>query len=521
MCDSEANTTCSDSVEPTTMEPVQTSCKSDFTESEIQDGGEASSSKIQPEDNNTTITDSSSCSECSTRRNSGYGSDSFDDMELTLSSLFRTPSHTSTNHSSHINSPRTETTTTPLLDGFDLLFQRITNERFAELRDIQLSERPVTGGAARGNIESFMRRAVHGPTEEEQQMEDAANRPEHVASDQMFLRQQSVVQSSLQNDFRNILERTLLARMAPATTTTAPRESEAPRGLVGGENFRSRLEALFGGRASSTPQPANPRPQARPRPVPRPPQPPHTHHQPPPRPSAVPLPPSPPRTGGFTIDAGMQLLAQSISDDLNRLESLHVVSGMLHGDFRTNLEHMVQTRISNENLGAQTRQFIRSLPGRRPHAAATSTPHTHIHTQSQAAINHGVTAELNSLKSQMEEMKRMLAMSMEIQMDTQRAVRQEVAAIFSSFAQSFISAAPQSAAGAPPFMMQPPASTPVTSGQCVICCEHSVDTVLYQCGHMCVCNGCGQQLKMDGHNCPMCRAPIRDVIRAYQTQTPQ
>jgi len=216
----------------------------------------------------------------------------------------------------------------------------------------------------------------------------------------------------------------------------------------------------------------------------------------------------------------MELLAQSIADDLNRLESLHVVSGMLRGNFRNNLEHMVQTRIANEQLGNRTQQFIRNLPGRR-RPSTTSTTGTGTgtggYTQSQAAINQGVSAELNSLKSQLEEMTRMLHMSMEIQMDTQRAVRQEVAAVFTSFTQQF------TAGTGTPFtgMQGPVVSTPVSSGCCVVCCEREVDTVLYQCGHMCVCVTCGQQLKMDGHTCPMCRAPIRDVIRAYQTQTPQ
>merc|ERR1719427_947751 len=112
--------------------------------------------------------DASSCSECSTRRNSD-DYESFSDMDSALASLFQTPT---LSRSSQISSPRAEgsprTEGSPLLDGIDVLLQRITSERFAELRNIQLTDRPVTGGAARGNIESFMRRAVHGPTEEEQ-----------------------------------------------------------------------------------------------------------------------------------------------------------------------------------------------------------------------------------------------------------------------------------------------------------------------------------------------------------------
>jgi len=68
---------------------------------------------------------------------------------------------------------------------------------------------------------------------------------------------------------------------------------------------------------------------------------------------------------------------------------------------------------------------------------------------------------------------------------------------------------------APTILPQPVHSTPIDRGQCVICIDERVDTVLYQCGHMCVCHSCGLRLKMNGQNCPMCRASIRDVIRAY------
>lgn len=63
---------------------------------------------------------------------------------------------------------------------------------------------------------------------------------------------------------------------------------------------------------------------------------------------------------------------------------------------------------------------------------------------------------------------------------------------------------------------QPSAARPVAEGHCLICLDGHVDSVLYQCGHMCVCHTCGLQLKSRGAHCPMCRAPIRDIIRAYK-----
>uniref|UniRef100_A0A1Y1LAX8 Protein neuralized n=1 Tax=Photinus pyralis TaxID=7054 RepID=A0A1Y1LAX8_PHOPY len=55
--------------------------------------------------------------------------------------------------------------------------------------------------------------------------------------------------------------------------------------------------------------------------------------------------------------------------------------------------------------------------------------------------------------------------------------------------------------------------------ECTICYEHPIDSVLYMCGHMCMCYECALQQwrgKGGGH-CPLCRAIIRDVIRTYKS----
>ena len=52
-------------------------------------------------------------------------------------------------------------------------------------------------------------------------------------------------------------------------------------------------------------------------------------------------------------------------------------------------------------------------------------------------------------------------------------------------------------------------------GACVICIEAEVSTVFYKCGHMCACNRCAFTLKQRRAKCPICRAPITDVIQAF------
>lgn len=66
--------------------------------------------------------------------------------------------------------------------------------------------------------------------------------------------------------------------------------------------------------------------------------------------------------------------------------------------------------------------------------------------------------------------------------------------------------------------------SPVTPGlgqwsdECTICYEHAVDTVIYTCGHMCLCYSCGLRLKKALHACcPICRRPIKDIIKTYRS----
>lgn len=58
-----------------------------------------------------------------------------------------------------------------------------------------------------------------------------------------------------------------------------------------------------------------------------------------------------------------------------------------------------------------------------------------------------------------------------------------------------------------------------TGVDCTICFEKPIDSVLYMCGHMCMCYDCAikQWRGMGGGHCPLCRAVIRDVIRTYKS----
>ncbi|MCJ8733851.1 hypothetical protein PDJAM_G00228560 [Pangasius djambal] len=88
------------------------------------------------------------------------------------------------------------------------------------------------------------------------------------------------------------------------------------------------------------------------------------------------------------------------------------------------------------------------------------------------------------------------------------------------------SASESSLVTAPSSPLSPPVSpslsfpeTPLNSksGECTVCFDQEVDTVIYTCGHMCLCHECGLKLKKQINACcPICRRPIKDVIKTYR-----
>ncbi|XP_078087759.1 E3 ubiquitin-protein ligase NEURL3-like [Mustelus asterias] len=52
---------------------------------------------------------------------------------------------------------------------------------------------------------------------------------------------------------------------------------------------------------------------------------------------------------------------------------------------------------------------------------------------------------------------------------------------------------------------------------CIVCCSRQVDSVLYKCGHMCVCYGCGKKLLSRNAKCPICRQPVKEIIKTYRS----
>ncbi|KAL4649216.1 E3 ubiquitin-protein ligase NEURL1B isoform X1 [Arapaima gigas] len=89
----------------------------------------------------------------------------------------------------------------------------------------------------------------------------------------------------------------------------------------------------------------------------------------------------------------------------------------------------------------------------------------------------------------------------------------------SSASESSLVTAPSSPLSPPLSPAFSPSELPLSSknGECTVCFDQEVDTVIYTCGHMCLCNDCGQKLKKQINACcPICRRPIKDVIKTYR-----
>ncbi|CAN4100834.1 unnamed protein product [Withania somnifera] len=107
-------------------------------------------------------------------------------------------------------------------------------------------------------------------------------------------------------------------------------------------------------------------------------------------------------------------------------------------------------------------------------------------------IIHELRNDMARLQQRMDSMQRMLKKCMEMQVELQRTVHQDVSAALNRHAFS---------------------TDEVRRGICCLCCNSSIDALLYRCGHMCTCLKCAEKLVQRKGNCPMCRLPVTECSR--------
>mmetsp|Transcript_3464 Transcript_3464/g.6495 ORF Transcript_3464/g.6495 Transcript_3464/m.6495 type:complete len:356 (-) Transcript_3464:1944-3011(-) len=121
----------------------------------------------------------------------------------------------------------------------------------------------------------------------------------------------------------------------------------------------------------------------------------------------------------------------------------------------------------------------------------------------ESGTSRYIVSAIRSLEREVAILKNVINASFDIQLDIQRSIKQEVAAaVHSGTNTGGISHVTTSC-------------KPLKAGTCTICMETPIDSVLYTCGHMCSCSPCGRSLLASGMPCPICRAPVRDIVRIF------
>jgi hypothetical protein len=189
-----------------------------------------------------------------------------------------------------------------------------------------------------------------------------------------------------------------------------------------------------------------------------------------------------------------ELRREQIIEEISELVHQQLVSSTLESQFRRHLEQQIMSQLQMRgDDGQRTRDFIQRLT-QTERIERNDFSHLGIQRQSEVEIGDSASVlldqatalrftqpsssrEMRNVQMELKELKTLMKLSFELQLDMQRSLRQEIAALI---------------AGTLTQQQSVPRASSLNThrasneGSCVICTEGQVDTVFYKCGHMSV-----------------------------------
>ncbi|CAF0817600.1 unnamed protein product [Rotaria sordida] len=353
-------------------------------------------------------------------------------------------------------------------DAFTRFIERQRMEVMFELRRLRLGERPVTGQHNRERIETFLNN-IH---EHQQETRVPSTRPAppsaHIADINALTNRRCVSaalgSAAFRQDLENTIRNTIGTRPVVPVQQT-PRTSSVPQ-VLASVNVE----------------------QQRPQIIPTVPQIPIEQQS-----SRTPSNVERQQREFEAWDAITQLQRERIVLEISDLVHRQLVTSALESDFRRHLEQNVLNRLEH---GAPAEQQQQAAPTAIIPPVPTQLPRVNVHASA---------SNIDALSARLDTMQQMLQLVFTMQMDMQRSLRQDVASALANNSTTTMNSTTQ----------------PIQSGHCTVCLNAIADTVLYRCGHLCVCYVCGLQLQQGrtthAVKCPICRAPVEDILRVYRS----
>jgi hypothetical protein len=207
-----------------------------------------------------------------------------------------------------------------------------------------------------------------------------------------------------------------------------------------------------------------------------------------------------------TID---DLRRETIIEEISELVHQQLVTSTLESEFRAQLEERVMQQLqASGHDGNRTRDFIRNIPQSSQierndfsnlgiftapanpipdnlDSASSYQASQNAQALSQRQATASNSREIRALKSEIVELKNMMKLSFQLQLDMQRSLKQEISALISNSVNQKL-ASNTNGNNQMRFESRINSTHASNEGSCIICTDGQVDTVLYKCGHMCV-----------------------------------